>query len=69
MSDTPNADKAADSGLCLTTCSQSDSCETLADIMDILKDLMEDMKPKGGRLREKLILEKPLIATSNTAAR
>jgi hypothetical protein len=26
--------------------------------MDILKDLMEDLKPKGGRLREKLMLEK-----------
>lgn len=41
-----------------TACSRSDSGETLADIMDILKDLMEDLKQKGGRLREKLMLEK-----------
>jgi hypothetical protein len=46
------------SALPRTPCSQSDSGETLADIMDILKDLMEDMKPKGGRLREKMILGK-----------
>ena len=34
------------------------AAETLADVMDILKDLYQDIKPKGGRLREKLLLQK-----------